>query len=135
MSLLARARSTMAKMSPDPLARPVLVVEDDAGVRAYLVAVLEHQGFRVIAAENGEQALRILEREPAQLCVLDIGLPGMDGYAIAEQLAEDVAVIMVTGDPIRAMGHERYQVLHKPLVPEALEAAVADAVGIVPAYS
>ena len=128
MSLLSRARQAFEKH--DPLAKPVLVVEDDAGVRAYLVAVLEHQGFRVLAAENAEQALRILEGEPAQLAVLDIGLPGqMDGFALAEHLADDVAVIMVTGDPVHALGHDEYRILHKPLVPEALEQAVAQAVG------
>jgi DNA-binding response OmpR family regulator len=132
MSLLARAKQALEKH--DPLSKPVLVVEDDAGVRAYLVAILEHQGFRVLAAESAEQALRILEHEPAQLAVLDIGLPGqMDGFALAEQLAEDVAVIMVTGDPVRALGHDEFRILHKPLVPEALEQAVAQAVGLAPA--
>lgn len=129
MSLLARAMASLEKH--DPLAKPVLVVEDDAGVRAYLVAVLEHQGFTVIAAENAEQALKLLGTQSAQLAVLDVGLPGrMDGFALAEQLAEDVAVIMVTGDPLNAIGHENYRILHKPLVPEALEQAVAQAVGL-----
>jgi CheY-like chemotaxis protein len=131
MSFLSRARASLEKH--DPLSRPVLVVEDDAGVRAYLVAVLEHQGFRVIAAESAEQALRLLEGQAAQLAVLDVGLPGMDGFALAEHLAEDVAVIMVTGDPLNAIGHDEYRILHKPLVPEALEQAVAQAVGLQPA--
>jgi DNA-binding response OmpR family regulator len=134
MSLLARARTALAKQSHDPHARPVLVVEDDAGVRAYIAAVLHHQGFRVVTAETAEQALRILERESAQLAVLDIGLPGsMDGFALAEHLAPDVAVIMVTGDPVRALGHDRYRILHKPVVPEALEQAVEQAIGFAPA--
>jgi DNA-binding response OmpR family regulator len=134
MSLVARAKTTLARRSNDPYARPVLVVEDDAGVRAYLVAVLEGQGFRVVSAETAEEALRILESEPAQLAVLDIGLPGqMDGFALAEHLADDVAVIMVTGDPVRALGQERYRVLHKPLVPEALEQAVEAAIEPAPA--
>jgi DNA-binding response OmpR family regulator len=129
MSLRARAKSALEKH--DPTAKPVLVVEDDAGVRAYLVAILEHQGFTVIAAENADQALRLLANQPAQLAVLDIGLPGqMDGFALAEHLADDVAVIMVTGDPVSALGHDGYQILHKPLVPEALEQAVAQAVGL-----
>lgn len=133
MSLFARALAALEKH--DPSAKPVLVVEDDAGVRAYLVAVLERQGFTVIAAENAEQALRLLGNQPAQLAVLDIGLPGrMDGFALAEQLADDVAVIMVTGDPLSAIGHEEYPILHKPLVPEALELAVAQAVGLAAAY-
>ena len=132
MSLLTRAKASFAK--DGPLGKPVLIVEDDAGVRAYLAAVLQNQGFRVLVAENAEQALKLLEHEPAQLAVLDIGLPGqMDVFALAEQLADDVAVIMVTGDPLSAMGHDGYRILHKPLVPEALEQAVEQAVGLQPA--
>ena len=132
MSLLAKARASFAKTSPDPHARPVLVVEDDAGVRAFLVAVLEHQGYRVLAASTGEEALEILGKEPAQLAVLDIGLPGMDGFAVADHL-DGVPLIIVTGDPVGAYAkaHGRgmnYQVLPKPVAPDLLEHAVAAAI-------
>lgn len=127
MTLLQRARESLR--SHDPLARPVLVVEDDAGLRAYLVAILEAQGYRVIAAGSGEEALRLLGDEKAVLAVLDVGLPGMDGFAVAEHLAPDVPVLVVTGDPLRAKlrAHGRFvqlRVIGKPVTPDRFEEAV-----------
>jgi CheY-like chemotaxis protein len=104
----------------DSVARPVLLVEDDDGLRAYLEAILEEQGHRVIAA--------------GMLAVLDVGLPGMDGFAVAEQLAPDVPVIVVTGDPLRAKMRaygraSNLTILAKPITAEqfhqALQAAQA----------
>jgi CheY-like chemotaxis protein len=116
---------------PDPLSRPVLVVEDDAGLRAYLATILEGQGYRVIAAGSGEEALTALGGQKAMLAVLDIGLPGMDGFAVAEQLG-DVPVIVVTGDPLRAKMRSfgrttPLTILAKPVTPEQFEAALAAA--------
>jgi CheY-like chemotaxis protein len=117
---------------PDPLSRPVLVVEDDAGLRAYLATILEGQGYRVIAAGSGEEALKALAGEKAMLAVLDIGLPGMDGFAVAEQLDGDVPVIVVTGDPLKAKMRSFGKtnpptILAKPVTPEQFEAALAAA--------
>jgi CheY-like chemotaxis protein len=116
---------------PDPLSPPVLVVEDDAGLRAYLAMILEGQGYRVIAAGSGEEALKALGGEKAMLAVLDIGLPGMDGFAVAEHLG-DVPVIVVTGDPLRAKMRSfgrttPLTILAKPVTPEQFEAALAAA--------
>jgi DNA-binding response OmpR family regulator len=113
----------------DPLARPALVVEDDAGLRAYLATILEDHGYRVIAAGSGEEALRLLKGEKAMLAVLDVGLPGMDGFAVAEHLAADVPVIVVTGDPLRAKMRAfgratKLQILGKPITPDQFEAAL-----------
>jgi two-component system, OmpR family, response regulator len=114
----------------DQLAKPVLVVEDDAGLRAYLAAILEEQGYRVIAAGSGEEALKLLAGESAMLAVLDVGLPGMDGFAVAEHLSPDVPVIVVTGDPLRAKmrafgRQKKLTILSKPVTPDQFEAAVA----------
>jgi two-component system, OmpR family, response regulator len=112
--------------------RPVLVVEDDAGLRAYLTSILEDQGYRVVAAGTGEAALAALGDEQAILAVLDIGLPGMDGFAVAEHLAKDVPVIVVTGDPLkakmRAFGRTNPPlILAKPVTPEQFAAALSAA--------
>lgn len=109
--------------------RPVLVVEDDAGLRAYLTTILEDRGHRVVAAGSGEEALKALGAEQAMLAVLDIGLPGMDGFAVAEHLAKDVPVIVVTGDPLkakmRAFGRSKpLTILAKPVTPDQFEAAL-----------
>jgi two-component system, OmpR family, response regulator len=116
-------------MAYDQLARPVLVVEDDAGLRAYLSTILEEHGYRVVAASSGEEALRLLGEERAVLAVLDVGLPGMDGFAVAEHLAADVPVIVVTGDPLRAkmraFGRSaNLQILGKPVTPDQFRAAL-----------
>jgi DNA-binding NtrC family response regulator len=115
-------------MSP----RPVLVVEDDEGVRALLVSTLAAGGHRVISAGTGEEALRLLGDESARLAVLDVTLPGMDGFAVADRLAPDVPVIIVTGDPVGAYAKAKsrtlvYQVLPKPVAPELFEHAVTSA--------
>ena len=118
-------------MTFDPLSRPALVVEDDAGLRAYLATILEGQGYRVIAAGSGEEALEALAGEQAMLAILDIGLPGMDGFAVAERLG-DVPVIVVTGDPLKAKMRSfgttnPPTILGKPVTPEQFEAALAAA--------
>jgi len=127
VSLFQRAKDSL--QAHDPQARPVLVVEDDAGLRAYLVTILEQQGYRVVAAGSGEEALELLGNEKAMLAVLDIGLPGMDGFAVAEQLTADVPVIVVTGDPLRAkmkaFGRSpSMTILAKPITSEAFEHAL-----------
>lgn len=109
--------------------RPVLVVEDDAGLRAYLTSILLEHGYSVIAASSGEEALKALGTQQAILAVLDIGLPGMDGFAVAEHLAPDVPVIVVTGDPLKAkmrtFGRTKpLTILAKPVTPEQFEAAL-----------
>ncbi len=125
LSLSGQARSSLVS--------PVLVVEDDAGVRDFLVSVLVEQGYRVVAAASGEEAAELLGGERAKLAVLDVGLPGMDGFEVAEQLAADVPVIIVTGDPVGAYARmqgrvEHFQVLPKPVAAELLEHAVDAAV-------
>ena len=116
-------------MAQSSTRRPVLVVEDDAGIREYLTAILERQGHRVVAASSGEEALQLLGTERAILAVLDIGLPGMDGFAVAEHLSRDVPVIVVTGDPLRAKMRAYGRtpsptILAKPITPDRFEAAV-----------
>jgi DNA-binding response OmpR family regulator len=112
-----------------PQDRPVLVVETDAALRAYMVAVIERHGFDVVAAGTGEEALELLDGRAAQLAVLDIGLPEMDGVAVADEL-DGVPVIVVTGDPVGAYARageleNEYQVLPKTLMPDVFESAVA----------
>jgi CheY-like chemotaxis protein len=115
--------------TPETPSRIVLVVEDDAGLRAYLTTILEEHGYTVIAAGSGEEALRSLGNVKATLAVLDVGLPGMDGFAVAEHLAKDVHVIVVTGDPLkakmRAFGRTTpLTILAKPITSEQFEAAL-----------
>jgi DNA-binding response OmpR family regulator len=114
-------------MSPHD--RPVLVVEDDPALRAYMVAAIERQGFECVAAASGEEALELLGGREAQLAVLDVGQPEMDAFAVADEL-DGVPVIIVTGDPVTAYARagelkNEYEVLPKTMMPDVFESAVA----------
>jgi DNA-binding response OmpR family regulator len=67
-------------------ARPVLVVDDDEATRAAERAVLTDDGFRVIEARDGAEAMRVISNDPPALVVLDIQMPGVDGPSFARQL-------------------------------------------------
>lgn len=64
----------------------ILVVDDDKNTRRLLKAVIENDGYRVSTAENGEQALEIMDNEVIELVVLDIMMPKMDGYEFTKVL-------------------------------------------------
>lgn len=66
----------------------ILVVDDDKNTRLLLKAVLEAERYTVSTAENGEDALEIMDREHIDLVVLDIMMPKMDGYRFTETLRE-----------------------------------------------
>jgi CheY-like chemotaxis protein len=65
-------------------AATVLVVDDDADIREYAVAVLEQHGYRVLRAANGEAALSQIEREEEiDLLFTDVVMPGLNGFEVA----------------------------------------------------
>src|SRR3954470_8541447 len=108
--------------------RIILVVEDDAPLRAMYRTALRLAGFFVQEAANGLEALRALEADPPDLVVLDLGLPGVSGYAVRAELAAQVhtrhiPVVIVTGqEPGDLM--EVACLLRKPVVPDELVATV-----------
>jgi two-component system, OmpR family, response regulator MprA len=67
-------------------ARPILVVDDDAGIRETITTILEDEGYRVVQARDGLEALdQVAATQPA-LILLDIGMPRLDGFGFAEEL-------------------------------------------------
>ena len=64
----------------------VLVVEDEQAIADLVRAYLKRDGFGVVWARSGEQALEELTRHPVRLVVLDIGLPGIDGFEVCRRL-------------------------------------------------
>jgi signal transduction histidine kinase len=85
----------------------VLVVDDNAANRLLAKAVLESGGYDSILAESGERALELFAARPASLVLLDIVMPGMDGFDVFRELravpgGEDVPIVIVTGltDPM-----------------------------------
>lgn len=71
-------------------AAAVLVVDDDRDLRDTLTAVLELEGYEVRCAENGAQALAILQRSNPSAVVLDLSMPVMSGWELLQIVREDV---------------------------------------------
>jgi PAS domain S-box-containing protein len=84
--LLEQARRLIIPQAP-----LVLVVEDDAHVRPVLVRVLERGGFQVADAADGLAALELVQRLPPDLVLLDIRMPGVDGYEVLRRLKQHPA--------------------------------------------
>ncbi|MFN8173504.1 MAG: response regulator transcription factor [Solirubrobacteraceae bacterium] len=106
----------------------VLVVDDDAPVRRMLRRTLAAEGLEVVAAADGGQALAVAERDPPDLVVLDVAMPGMDGLAVCRRLrAAGVAapVLMLTArdavaDRVAGLDAGADDYLVKPFAPEEL---------------
>jgi DNA-binding response OmpR family regulator len=71
------------------MAARVLVVDDSRLVTDIVKSRLESQGYRVSLAYSGEEALEMIHADPPDLLVLDIRLPGMDGYEVCRRLRQD----------------------------------------------
>lgn len=79
-------------------AQRILVVDDDADIRGLVRELLERRGFAVTEALDGRQALKELYGGRPDLVILDVGMPGMDGWTTLERIRElsDVPVVMLT---------------------------------------
>ena len=73
----------------NPRTRTILVVDDDPSVRAYVSGTLERQGFQVVTAGAGVEALDYLKTEAADLVILDVQMPSMSGYDVLDRLRDD----------------------------------------------
>ena len=84
-----------------PVSAPthIAVVDDETEITVLLGRYLESQGFRVSQLHDGAALLRLMASDPPQLVLLDLGLPGEDGFSIARQLRErwQCGLVIVTG--------------------------------------
>jgi DNA-binding response OmpR family regulator len=64
----------------------ILLVEDDADLRGILSQYLELQGYNVLAAANGQKGLDIFNNEHVDVCILDVMMPVMDGFVLAQKI-------------------------------------------------
>ena len=83
----------------------ILVVDDDKNTRLLMKAVLEAENFTVITAENGEEALSVMEHSHVDLVVLDIMMPKMDGYTFTKTLRaadNNLPILMVSAKQLPA---------------------------------
>jgi CheY-like chemotaxis protein len=121
--------------SPAPAATgPILVVDDEAPVRALTQQILQANGYTVETAESGAQALRMLERRNYSLVVTDLRMPGVSGVEMYHQIEQrwpalTDRVLFVTGDIEGGRGgqrldRDRVNYLEKPFTTQQLLAAI-----------
>jgi len=108
-----------------------LVVEDEDSIAALVRSYLERDGFTVVRARSGADALGELERLPVRVVVLDVGLPDIDGFDVCRRIRADsrVPILMLTArdeEPDRITGLElgADDYLTKPFSPRELIARV-----------
>lgn len=78
----------------------VLIVDDEENIRRFLRRRLEQWHYSVREADSASQALELMQATPADIAVIDIGLPGRNGLCLAEQIHErwsKTAIVMATG--------------------------------------
>jgi DNA-binding response OmpR family regulator len=77
------------------MSKQILIVDDDVLLRRSLAFNLERAGYSVISAENAENAFLIVDRDPPDLILLDIGLPGMDGLDALHKFREEFGIPVI----------------------------------------
>ena len=109
----------------------ILTVEDDERIRTAVRLALEDEGWQVVEAESGEDALNAFTREPADVVLIDIMLPGIDGFDVCRAIrrASDVPIVMVTAradthDVVAGLEAGADDYLTKPFAPKELSARI-----------
>jgi DNA-binding response OmpR family regulator len=109
----------------------LLIVEDDDAIGRLIKGYLEQDGWRVVWLRTGEEAVAELRRHPVRLVVLDIGLPGMDGFEVCRRMRawSKVPIVMLTArdeEPDRVAGFElgADDYVPKPFSPRELSARI-----------
>ena len=113
----------------------LLLVDDEEGIRQSLSAVLQDEGYRILAVATGEECLRALEKDRFQLVLLDVWLKGMDGLDVLRRIHDEHAetvVVMISGHgtvetAVRATKMGAFDFLEKPLSIEKTLVAVKNA--------
>src|SRR3954451_21419673 len=113
----------------------ILIVDDEPRNLVALEAVLEGRGLRVVKARSGEEALRQLLNQQFALIILDIHMPGLDGFGTAELIrgterTRHIPIIFLTANAdvervARGYAHGAVDYLFKPVVAEVLRAKVS----------
>jgi DNA-binding response OmpR family regulator len=113
------------------LTKRILAIDDDEAIRGLVRDYLGENGFEVLLGANGEEMNRILESEQVDLVVLDVKLPGEDGFSLARALRSrsNIPIIMLTGQGLEIdrvagleLGADDY--LTKPFSPRELLARI-----------
>lgn len=109
----------------------ILIVDDEEHIRELIRFYLDKEGFSVVQAASGEEALHLLENEYIDLAIVDIMMPVMDGFQLVEEMKEmkDIPVIMLTAksqsaDKLRGFSVGIDDYVTKPFDPDELLARV-----------
>ena len=121
-------------MTTTTAGRRVLVVDDDRALRHAIASLLQAAGYRTDQAGDGPQALEQLQRQPVDLVLLDIGLPGMSGLDVlarARAVASAPRVVMMTADDtpealLRSFRGQAHSFVRKPFPPARIVEVVND---------
>jgi len=103
----------------------ILMVEDDVDLRRMFRQVLALEGYDVLEAGNGLEALHLLDAHIPDAVILDLGLPIISGSVVREEIAahahtQQIPIIVVTGQPGNHEALDVACVLRKPVTPERL---------------
>jgi len=112
----------------------ILLVEDDVSLQKSLAFILEKEGFKVLSTQTGEEAIIIARKEKPDLMLLDVVLPGIDGYKVCHILKKDpqtasIFIIMLTGkrkleDIVLGLKEYADDYVIKPFEPQILIARI-----------
>lgn len=106
----------------------ILLVEDEENIRKFTKINLEREGYEVLEAGSGEEGIVIAEEKKPEIAILDVMLPGINGYEVCNYLRENmdnIGIIMLTAktqddDKITGFEHGADDYLSKPFNPKEL---------------
>ena len=103
--------------------KSILIVDDELAIRETLEQILSYDGYRVLKAGSGQEALKVMAKSCPDVVLLDVKMPGMDGFEVLQAIQTDfaqVAVIVISGHgtietAVEAVKGGAYDYLEKPL--------------------
>jgi CheY-like chemotaxis protein len=103
----------MATPKP-PSAKTVLIVDDQPFFITMQKNLLQRQGYRVLSASNGAEGLTLAKQHKPDLVILDVEMPGMDGFTVCEKLKQDenlknITVVMLTATEDPKLNERAFQ--------------------------
>lgn len=110
----------------------ILVLEDEIPIRSFIVLNLKRAGFYVLEASTGEEAFQILSEHTVDVALLDVMLPGIDGFQVCKAIREEnqkMGIIMLTArvqdeDKVQGLGIGADDYIAKPFSPVELTARI-----------
>lgn len=112
----------------------ILVAEDEADLRDILKVTLEQEGYRVILASDGDEAIKKIEKKLFQVALIDIKMPGVNGKELVSKIKQInplMPIVVVTGSPDfkeeMSLKKQVYEYIYKPFKLDKLVGVVKEA--------